>query len=371
LSTPQITNGQTTGPAVCAHCGETLLDGGRFCAGCGHPIDTPPIDAITAATIDPAALGAEDAGPEETTVVIPPTAAPPTAGPPLGTPAGPSRSRGPLLAVIAGALVLAAAAAAAFLLLGSSDKPRASTVYKAKVAAAFGPVLGANRQVSDTLARLRGTKVKSSARADARVAVRRAQQSVTLATGAVGALDAPAASEQLARDARNALDRESAYYAEVARVLNKPASTSTGNVSELASNLTSALSVAGKTVAGTAPTVQGSDRLVAWAQTIRKHSGGHSTTSHPPHAPTDPPANRQPSPPAGGTACGGSLFAGPNTSCAFAANVRAAWLDAPGATNTVRVYSPVTSQTYTMSCSPSGGGITCSGGNNASVTFDA
>jgi len=214
LSTPQTTNGQTTGPAVCANCGETLLDGGRFCAGCGQPVDTPPIDAITAATLDPAALGAEntrpnDAGPEEPTVVIPPTPAPPVVAPPASSPAAPSRSRRPLVAVIAGVLVLAAAAAAAFLLLGSSDKTTASTAYKQKVAAAFGPVLGGNRQVSDTLARLRGTNVKSSAAADARVAVRRAQQSVTLATGAVGALNAPAASDQLARDARQALDRES------------------------------------------------------------------------------------------------------------------------------------------------------------------
>src|SRR4029077_12240386 len=98
---------------------------------------------------------------------------------------------------------------------------------------------------------------------------RRARQSVTLATGAVGALSAPAYSEQLGPDARQGLHRESAYYQEVARVLNRPASTSTANVSGLASNLTSALSVAGPTIAGTTPTVQGSDRLVGWARTIR------------------------------------------------------------------------------------------------------
>jgi hypothetical protein len=37
----------------------------------------------------------------------------------------------------------------------------------------------------------------------------------------------------------------------------------------------------------------------------------------------------------------------------------------------VRVFSPVTDQTYTMSCDSSGGTVTCAGGNNASVSFDA
>jgi hypothetical protein len=64
------------------------------------------------------------------------------------------------------------------------------------------------------------------------------------------------------------------------------------------------------------------------------------------------------------------LHAGPNTSCSFAQNVRSAWAAAPGSTNTLRVYSPVTGQTYTMNCAPAGGGITCSGANNASVSWD-
>ena len=63
------------------------------------------------------------------------------------------------------------------------------------------------------------------------------------------------------------------------------------------------------------------------------------------------------------------MYAGPNTSCAFAYNVRDAYNEAPGVNASVRVYSPVTDRTYTMSCRPSGSGTTCSGGNNASVTF--
>ena len=53
----------------------------------------------------------------------------------------------------------------------------------------------------------------------------------------------------------------------------------------------------------------------------------------------------------------------------FALNVRDAYYEAPGSSATVRVYSPITNETYTMNCRPSGSGVTCSGGNNASVTF--
>jgi hypothetical protein len=271
------------------------------------------------------------------------------------------------------ALLVVAAAAGAFLLLSGADDENSATAYKQKVAAAFGPVLGANRQVSDQLARLRGTQ-RGARAGDARVAVRRAQQAVTLATGAVGALNAPSSSEQLARDARQALDRESAYYGEVARVLARPASTSTANLSDLASNLTSALSVAGPTVAGAEPTVSGTDRLATWARTIRVRAQRSAADRR------DRNDNRRtPVPNNGGggssapasrtTDCGGGVIAGPNTSCSFAQNVRDAWLDAPGTTNTVRVFSPVTNETYTMSCSPSGRGVSCSGANDASVTF--
>jgi hypothetical protein len=72
-----------------------------------------------------------------------------------------------------------------------------------------------------------------------------------------------------------------------------------------------------------------------------------------------------------GTDCGNGVFAGPNTSCPFAQNVRRAWHDAGGTRDTLRVSSPVTNQTYTMTCDSFGETVTCSGGNNASLTFDA
>ena len=169
------------------------------------------------------------------------------------------------------------------------------------------------------------------------------------------------------------LDRERAYYAEVARVLKRPATESANGVQESASDVTSALSVAGTTVAGTEPTVYGTSRLVGWATIIRKAHNKAKTAKHK----TDPPNTTTATPTVtpitgstpGGQSCGDGVFAGPVTSCPFALNTRDAYNDAPGSHATVRVYSPTTGATYTMSCAPSGNGVTCSGGNNASVTF--
>lgn len=69
---------------------------------------------------------------------------------------------------------------------------------------------------------------------------------------------------------------------------------------------------------------------------------------------------------AGGTSCGGGVTAGPNTTCPFAQNVVAAWNQTGG--GTVLVYSPVTGQTYAMSCTSSAPHV-CTGANNASVYF--
>jgi hypothetical protein len=69
----------------------------------------------------------------------------------------------------------------------------------------------------------------------------------------------------------------------------------------------------------------------------------------------------------GQTACGGGLSVGPNTTCAFAQNVQAAYRNTgPG---TVSVFSPVTNRTYDMTCNSQSSGVVCTGGNNASVYF--
>jgi hypothetical protein len=72
------------------------------------------------------------------------------------------------------------------------------------------------------------------------------------------------------------------------------------------------------------------------------------------------------------TNCGG-VYAGPNTSCAFALNVAQAWRDSGGpavASIVVNAYSPVTGLDYSMSCGVVGAGtVICTGGNNAYVQF--
>ncbi len=69
---------------------------------------------------------------------------------------------------------------------------------------------------------------------------------------------------------------------------------------------------------------------------------------------------------AGRTDCGAGITAGPSTSCSFAHNVVSAYRQTGG--GTVQVYSPVTNQTYSMSCTSSPPHV-CTGANNASVYF--
>jgi hypothetical protein len=80
----------------------------------------------------------------------------------------------------------------------------------------------------------------------------------------------------------------------------------------------------------------------------------------------------------GDTDCGEGLFAGPNTSCPFAVNVREQYWAAtdqqrvdPGGGVVIDVCSPVTEQTYTMNCVRTGDTITCRGGNNAVALQEA
>lgn len=68
-----------------------------------------------------------------------------------------------------------------------------------------------------------------------------------------------------------------------------------------------------------------------------------------------------------GTDCGSGVVAGPNTTCPFALAV-AAEFHASGGAPQIDAYSPVTGQTYTMTCTPGQPNI-CRGGNDASVAF--
>ena len=77
------------------------------------------------------------------------------------------------------------------------------------------------------------------------------------------------------------------------------------------------------------------------------------------------------SPPADSDPCDNTVGVelGSPTTCPFAANVRSAYLAAgpKGEARTVTATSPVTGETYRMSCGPDNGIVVCRGGNNAVV----
>jgi hypothetical protein len=386
----------------CTECGQPI-HGGKFCSNCGtpsgvHQAVTPALAAAAAsgaqtgeAPTEPLTNGAprvEPIGDHAATVESPavtqrerPAVAtaespaappPPVAGPTAAPPARRGPSRGLVIALVAGAVVVAVGVVA--LLVsgsgGSDESSNADAVYQKKVAAAFGPVLGANQQLSDALAAVRGTDP-----ADAKVAVSRSQHATTVASGAITALTPPAGSAALAREARQVLDREAAYLAAISAVLNHPSVAGASQLQTLASNLTSALDSAGPTVAGTTPTVGGADRLTAWARSTSRTLSRRAAAAKRKAAANKSTPGRATgttvvvtSPYRNGSGCGNGVFAGPNTSCAFAMNVRSAYQDS-GGSSTIRAFSPTTGQTYTMHCARSGGSVTCLGGNDASVTF--
>lgn len=69
--------------------------------------------------------------------------------------------------------------------------------------------------------------------------------------------------------------------------------------------------------------------------------------------------------PTGITNCSSSVAVGAATSCAFGASVHDAWV-ASGGSSLIEAYSPVTGETYDMSCSGNKP-VVCHGGENAYV----
>jgi hypothetical protein len=314
-------------------------------------------------------------GSQETTRLVqmraresdPPTAAAPPPPPPLGVPpaSGPAHRWLPVAIAVVVVVVGAVAAALVLTVFSSSSGDDQAAAYKDKITTVMTPVITANTRLSSSLETLRGIH-PTLARRRARVA-----QSATLtARGGLAALTVPSGSEQLATNARGTLTREAAYNAAVSAALADPASGSASQTQTLAGNLTGALDVIAPAQQDWSQSVTGADNLTSWAHkaaaALKKERGKRAAPKS-----NTPPARPAPAPatPSGGTDCGGGTHAGPNTSCSFAQNVRDAYDNAPGSTASVQVFSPVTNQTYTMSCAPAGTGVTCSGANNASVTW--
>jgi hypothetical protein len=299
---------------------------------------------------------------------------PPPPGPAADPPApAPQRSTSWVPWVILGVVVVVAVGVILALTVFKSSDGGASkqTAYQSQVSAIMAPVLAANRDLSSALSALHGGKTPSKATN----AVHRdhvAKQATLTAQGGLNVLAVPAGSDQVASNARGTLIRELAYLDGVDTALNQPSATNAATAQTQGSNLTDALNTISPPGTNWAGSVNGPSQLTIWEaavhsakarKTAKAKAKARARTRRRHHSAPAPAA------PVSGTDCGGDVHAGPNTSCAFALNVRDAYNEAPGRVTSVDVFSPTTGRTYTMFCSPAGSGITCTGGNNASVTF--
>jgi hypothetical protein len=340
-------------PRFCSECG--ALSEGRFCVHCGHNT----LSAI------PAVAPPAPARQPDTSFVDPQP-----------------RSRWLVLAA-GGAIGVAAIAVAAVILLTGSSSSDSGTVYRHQLTGALAPVLSADTTLASSLQNLSGSDTTA-----AKNAASQSQTALENAHGAVSVLGVPSGSSQLSQQVGQAVTQLNAYLQAVSATLASPTSQSVSQLQTSATNTQSSLIPVAVAAPGAGQSIaSGTQALGSWvssraaaqrraaaaarvaaakARAKQKQRLATSTTTQTvtsPSSPTVAPAA------SGGTSCGGGLIAGPNTSCPFAENVRAAWDQAPGNVATVTAYSPVTSQTYTMSCAPAGDGITCSGANDASLSF--
>jgi hypothetical protein len=183
----------------------------------------------------------------------------------------------------------------------------------------------------------------------------------------------PSGSTQLSQQVKQALAEDGGYLQVVSAILGAPSAAAAAQLQPLASSATAALVPIDGVITNASSSVGGTNNLVVWAQ-AQAANAQRARTQAQNNAVQQAIHNAQSSgtgaaPAAASTDCGNGLIAGPDTSCPFAENVQSAYDQAQGSVATVEAYSPVTNQTYSMSCAPAGSGVTCTGGNNASVTF--
>jgi hypothetical protein len=339
----------------CPECGHPS-DGANFCPGCGHNMGFAADRTL--------------------------------ADPSVQAPSGGEKPRGRGVLIVVGATlgVVAVAVAAIVLLSGGSrsktTSSNASASYTNELAKVLTPVVGANRALSGSLTSLDGSKHSvRSAKTDASQAL----AALVAARGGVAVLSAPSAQAQLAGEVQQALTADNGYLQAVSSALAAPTGPSAGQLQTLATGAQSALNPLVAVVSEAGNSVSGTDNLISWIQGATNHAqahqqagpstgqssaGGQSSSTTPAPASGSSSPAPAPSTPAS-TDCGGGLFAGPATSCPFAMNVQTAWQNTPGESNTVTAYSPVTGQSYTESCGPSGTGIMCTGvGANNSIWWN-
>jgi hypothetical protein len=351
---------QTQTKRFCENCGTEAT--GAFCPGCGQRI-TP--QAESRAYAPPAARSRVS-------------------------------SRGALMAAGV-ALALAGIAAAVIILAsgsGSSTPAQSSaTSYRTHLNVALTPVVSANQTLSGALTSLNGTPASVTS---AQNAASQAQTALTAARGALAVLTVPAADASLSQQAQQAVTQDSGYVQAVASTLQHPVGQSSSQLQTLATGAQTALVALDSVVSGASASVIGTSNLLAWAAganaaaqrqsaaaqgraaRAQQHAVQQAAASGAQQGGSSAAAGAPTIVPVGGgaavsttgaLACGGGLMAGPHTSCPFAENVQQAWQAAPGQSAVVTAFSPVTGQSYTMSCGPdSAGGILCIGiGANNSV----
>ena len=71
--------------------------------------------------------------------------------------------------------------------------------------------------------------------------------------------------------------------------------------------------------------------------------------------------------PASSTSCDATVAVNSHASCEFGLNVATAFEAAGRTDGHVKAYSPVTKQTYTLTCASANGITTCSGGKGAEI----
>ncbi len=288
-------------------------------------------------------------------------------GAPIGGPSGKSNT-GLWAAIVGGVLALIAIAIAVILVLSggsSSNTSSTTTSYTASVTRAIAPVIADNSSLSSELASLSGSNTQS-----AQAAVSEAQTAVTSAQSALQSLTVPAGSEHLAQAVGTALTQEQGYLSAVGAVLGGPNSTNVGNLTPMATNVQAAFVGIGS-VAPNGSQINNTSALISWGNGQIKAAARKTTTPAP--STTTNAQNVTPTPPspyAGTKPCGGGLYAGNDTSCEFAVNVQQAWSQNSETTGPMTVYSPVTGDSYTMTCNPYGTGGYCTGGNDASVWWN-
>ncbi len=376
---------------LCPHC-ECPVGNAKFCPECSYPLDTSATtwngmravapEEMSAATTGsmpaaaPPGLDTSGAMPRYPPPGMTATGAMPAVPPPGST--GKRRSR--LALILAGlALGLAAIAVAAIVLLHGHESSDTTALYRSKLTGALSPVVAANTSVSNSLQSLQGTNTTA-----AKNAANQAQSAISSARGAVGALSVPPDSTQLSQQVQQALTQEDGYMQAVTATLSGQNAENIAQLRSAATQTQSALVPLAGVAAGASGSLNGSDALASWAngrinattaaqkkaQKATAHKTSHTATTTTTTTVAAPSTSAPSAPASGGTDCGGGLHAGPNTSCPFAENVQLAWENAPaGEQNSLQVFSPVTSQAYTMTCTEAGAGVSCTGANDASVSW--